>query len=225
MRSLHHGDDSQAKEGTIIAPPIETVPNPSCLPLKNETEEFTDSECIWIDSSTAQPSVTHSHLPQEDTPTSPARAPCTRRSSRRRGAHHKQSYCEEEIYIRPAVSEQPYGKVEGVAISTSMLPGAGRGLFGVKPSPTNPLLFKQANEFVCVYATMDDVISLEEAQESESAYVWTNSRNLHMEWDPEAYYFDTLSNRHYGKFINDTWSDEGNNCKIKWNPILRRAEV
>ena len=72
---------------------------------------------------------------------------------------------------------------------------------------------------------MDDVISLEEVQESESAYVWTNSRNLHMEWDPEAYYFDDLSNRRYGKFINDTWSDEGNNCKIKWNPILRRAEV
>ena len=44
MRSLHHGDDSQAKEGTIIAPPTETVPNPSCLPLKNETKEFTDSE-------------------------------------------------------------------------------------------------------------------------------------------------------------------------------------
>ena len=106
-----------------------------------------------------------------------------------------------------------------------MLPGAGRGLFGVKPSSTNPLLFKQANEFVCVYATMDDVISLEEAQVSESAYVWTNSRNLQMEWDPDAYYFDALSNRHYGKFINDTWSDEGNNCKFKWNPILRRAEV
>ena len=49
---------------------------------------------------------------------------------------------------------------------------------------------------------MDDVISLEEAQDSESAYVWTNSSNLQFEWDPEAYYFDALSNRHYGKFIN-----------------------
>ena len=72
---------------------------------------------------------------------------------------------------------------------------------------------------------MDDVISLEEAQTSESAYIWTNSKNLQLEWDPAAFYFDALSNRHYGKFINDTWSDEGNNCKIKWNPILRRAEV
>ena len=72
---------------------------------------------------------------------------------------------------------------------------------------------------------MDDVISLEEAQTSESVYIWTNSKNLQLEWDPAAFYFDALSNRHYGKFINDTWSDEGNNCKIKWSPILRRAEV
>jgi hypothetical protein len=171
MRSLHHCEESQVKDGMIIDLQTETAPNPSCLPLKDETKEFTDLECTWLDSSTAQSSVTHSHIQLEGTPPSPARAPCTRRSSRRRGAHHKRSYCEEEIYTRPAVSEQLYGKAEGVAISASMLPGAGRGLFGVKPSPTNPLLFKQANEFVCVYATMDDVISLEEEQESESAYV------------------------------------------------------
>jgi hypothetical protein len=107
----------------------------------------------------------------------------------------------------------------------SILPGAGRGLFGIKPSPTNPLLFKQANKFVCVYAAIDDVIPLEVAQVSESAYVWTNSKNLHMKWDPDAFYFDALSIRHYGKFINDTWSDISNNCKIKWNPLLRQAEV
>ena len=46
-----------------------------------------------------------------------------------------------------------------------------------------------------------------------------------MEWDPEAYYFDALSNRHYGKFINDAWSDEGNNCKIKWNPYPITADI
>ena len=169
--------------------------------------------------------VAHSQIQPAGSTASPVRAPPHRRSSQRGGAHKKRNYCEEEIYTRPAVSEQPYGKSEGVAISTSTLPGAGRGLFGIKPSPTNPLLFKQANEFVCVYATMDDVISLEEAQTSESAYIWTNSKNLQLKWDPAAFYFDALSNRHYGKFINDTWSDEGNNCKIKWNPILRRAEV
>ena len=178
----------------MIDPQTETAPNPSCLPLKDETNEFTDSGCTWLDSATVQPRAAHSHIQPADTPASPVQAPRLRRFSRRCGVHHKRNYCEEEIYIRPAVSAQPYRKAEGVAISASMLPGAGRGLFGVKPSSTNPLLFKQANEIVCVYATMDDVIPLEEAQISESAYVWTNSKNLQMEWDPDAYYFDALRN-------------------------------
>ena len=72
-------------------------------------------------------------------------------------------------------------KREGVAISTSGLPGAGRGLFGIRPRKGNPLLFKQANEFVCVYATMQDVITVTEAQVTESAYAWTNSKNLHLD--------------------------------------------
>ena len=25
--------------------------------------------------------------------------------------------------------------------------------------------------------------------------------------------------------VNDSWSEDGNNCMIKWNPLLRRAEV
>jgi hypothetical protein len=66
---------------------------------------------------------------------------------------------------------------------------------------------------------------MEEAQISESAYVWTNSKNLHLEWDPEALCFDAIHNRHYGKMVNDNWSKDGNNCMIKWNPLLRRAEV
>ena len=68
-----------------------------------------------------------------------------------------------------------------MAISKSELPGAGRGLFGIRPSKSNPLLFKQANELVCVYATMHDAISVTEAQVTESAYVWTNSKNVHLE--------------------------------------------
>ena len=67
--------------------------------------------------------------------------------------------------------EQLYGTKEGVAISASRIEGAGRGLFGIKPSPHNPLLFKQANEFVCVYATMEDLITMEDARKSESAYI------------------------------------------------------
>ena len=80
----------------------------------------------------------------------------------------------------------PYGTTEGVAIGTSRLPGAGRGLFGIKPSPHNPLLFKLAHELVCVYATMKDLIPMEEAQVSDSPYIWTNSKNLQLDWDPEA---------------------------------------
>jgi hypothetical protein len=112
-----------------------------------------------------------------------------------------------------------------VAISTSGIEGAGRGLFGIKPSPHNPLLFKQANEFVCVYATMKDVITMEEARVSESAYIWTNSKNLQLDWDPMVLYFDSINNRNYGKLANDTWTESGNICKIIWSPLLRRAEV
>ena len=61
---------------------------------------------------------------------------------------------------------------------------------------------------------MEDLITMEDARESESAYIWTNSKNLHLDWDPKAFYFDAINNRHYGKFANDTWTEEGNNCKI-----------
>ena len=37
---------------------------------------------------------------------------------------------------------------------------------------------------------MQDVITVTEAQASESAYVWTNSKNLHLDWDPAALYFE-----------------------------------
>ena len=80
----------------------------------------------------------------------------------------------------------PYGTTEGVAIGTSRLPGADRGLFGIKPSPHNPRLFKQANKFIYVYATMKDLIPMEEARVSDSPYIWTNSKNLQLDWDPEA---------------------------------------
>jgi hypothetical protein len=177
----HHGTDNQVvEERTMLAPHTDAATNPSSLSSNNEANELTTPGCTWLISPPGTPRVEHSHIQLAGNPASPVRAPPPRRSSQRGGAHKKRNYCEEEIYTRPAVSEQPYGKSEGVAISTSTLPGAGRGLFGIKPSPTNPLLFKQANEFVCVYATMDDVISLEEAQTSESAYIWTNSKNLQM---------------------------------------------
>jgi hypothetical protein len=72
---------------------------------------------------------------------------------------------------------------------------------------------------------MKDVITMEETWISESAYIWTNSKNLQLDWDPTVIYFDAINNRHDGKFANDTWTENGNNCKIIWNPLLRRAEV
>jgi hypothetical protein len=51
----------------------------------------------------------------------------------------KRNYCEEEVHTRPEESQQPYGTKEGVAIETSRLPGAGKGLFGVRASNDNPL--------------------------------------------------------------------------------------
>jgi hypothetical protein len=93
------------------------------------------------------------------------------RPTRGTSTEHARNYCEEEIHQCPIMYEQPYGKREGVAISKSGLSGAGCSLFGIRPSKSNPLLFKQANEFVCVYATMQDAISVTEAQVTESAYV------------------------------------------------------
>ena len=72
---------------------------------------------------------------------------------------------------------------------------------------------------------MQDVITVTEAQTTESAYVWTNSKNLHLDWDPAALYFDARDNHHYGQMVNDNWSEAGNNCIIKWNAKRRRVEV
>ena len=54
---------------------------------------------------------------------------------------------------------------------------------------------------------MQDVISVTEAQATESAYVRTNSKNVHLDWDLEALYFDARDNQHYGQMVNDSWSD------------------
>ena len=148
------------------------------------------------------------HQPQDSSPQRPLRRLSTRNAC---------NYCEEEVHQCPHRYEQPYGKREGVAISTSGLLGAGCGLFSIRPCKGNPLLFKQSNEFVCVYATMQDVISVTEAQATESAYVWTNSNNVHLDWDPAALYFDARDNQHYEQMVNVSWSEAGNNCIIKWN--------
>ena len=75
----------------------------------------------------------------------------------------------------------------------------------------------QAKATHCYSSRLMDANSVTEEQVTESAYVWTNSKNVHLEWDPAALYFDARNNQHYGKMVNDSWSDEGNNCMIKWN--------
>ena len=62
------------------------------------------------------------------------RVPPPTRPTQKAAYRHKHNCCEEEIYPCPDRYEQPYDKQEGVAISQFRLPGAGRGLFGIKPS-------------------------------------------------------------------------------------------
>ena len=110
----------------------------------------------------------------------------------------KLDYAEYPRYAPPGDWSQPYGRVEGVAIAQSRIPGAGYGLYGVKPRTCYSMLFKEAGEFVCVYATEADIITCSKAQRSDSDCIWTNSRQLHAEWESEALYFDPSDSRHYG---------------------------
>ena len=87
-----------------------------------------------------------------------------RRSTRIADRGKKLDYAEYPRYDPPGDWSQPYGRGEGVAIAQSRIPGAGNGLYGVKPRTHNSMLFKEAGEFVCVYATEADIISCGEAQ-------------------------------------------------------------
>jgi hypothetical protein len=111
----------------------------------------------------------------------------TQRPPRQAVSSHKRNYCVKEAHaLRLADSKQPYGTKEGVDIGTSRLPSAGGRLFGLRASKDDPLLFKQAHEFVSVYTTMADVKTANEAQVSDSEYIWSNNKNHQLDWDPEA---------------------------------------
>ena len=102
---------------------------------------------------TAKPTTTAQQDYQADTPDDVVHQqwdPSQQRPPHRTSTGNTRNYCKEEIHQCSFRYEKPYGKREGVAISKSGLPGAGRGLFGIRPRKGNPLLFKQANEFVCV---------------------------------------------------------------------------
>ena len=134
-----------------------------------------------------------------------------RKSTRIAARGQRTDYTEVPRYDLPADWAQPYGKAEGVAIAKSRTPGAGYGLYGIKPRTRNSMLFKEAGEFVCVYATEGDLITCSEAQTADSDCIWTTSRQFQADWDPDALYFDPSLNRHYGKsIINDHWKLEEN---------------
>ena len=82
-----------------------------------------------------------------------------RRSTRIADRGQKLDYNEYPRYDPPGDWTQPYGRVEGVAIAQSRISGAGCSLYGVKPRTRNSMLFKEAGEFMCVYATEADIIN------------------------------------------------------------------
>jgi hypothetical protein len=91
----------------------------------------------------------------------------------------------------------PYGTQEGVGIGQSTLPGAGQGLYGVKPLTDSPHLFAKKGQFICIYATHVHQISAHTAKTSKSRYMW--STNTHTKFNPHALYYDASNAPHYGK--------------------------
>ena len=66
-------------------------------------------------------------------------------------------------------------------------------------------------------------ITAQLARTSQSRYMCsTNATNRQ---NRQALYFDAANAAHYGKYLNDMWTDHGNNCKLKWNPATGRVEV
>ena len=152
----------------VISPPRWNQET-SSAPSGEDMEAGTEMERAWQQDEPIIADQPDHHATTSEEAVQQPQASALQRPPRRLSTRNAGNYCEEEVYQCPLRYEQPYGKREGVAISTSRLPGAGRGLFGIRPCKGDPLLFKQANEFVCVYATMQDVITVMEAQATESA--------------------------------------------------------
>ena len=96
---------------------------------------------------------------------------------------------------------------------------------GSNREPVTACSSRKRGEFVCVYATEADIITCSEAQHSDSDCIWAKRRQLHVDWDLEALYFDPSDSRHYGKLINDHWKPDENSCEIRWNEETKRVEV
>ena len=110
-----------------------------------------------------------------------------RRNIRRTAASQNRNNCEEEIHSRPPIAMQTSSLWNDGRGSHRHIQATGSRQRSLRHQTLpNPWLFKQAYEFVYVYATMKDLIPMEESQESDSPYIWTNSKNLQLDWDPEA---------------------------------------
>ena len=120
------------------------------------------------------------------------------------------------ILAPPTHIELPYGNAEGVRVSPSQIPNAGRGLFGCRPHQDAPHLFAKQGQVICTYATQRHQTSALAASTSSSRYLW--STNTGHRRNSRALYFDASAANHYGKFINDKWDKHANNCEFRWNP-------
>ena len=140
--------------------------------------------------------VPTSEVVNQQTESKPAPRPT--RSTRKTSSGHKRNYCEEEIHTCPGRYEQPYGKRER---EPSVSPDCRvQVTVSLESNPANIIHFylkRHMNLFVSTPPCK------------------TSSKNLQLEWDPAALFFDAIHIRHYGKMVNDSWSEDGNNCMIK----------
>ena len=60
----------------------------------------------------------------------------------------------------------PHGTHEGVGIEPSTMPNAGQGLYGIRPLQDAPHLFARKGQFICVYATQAQQVTVKLAKSS-----------------------------------------------------------
>ena len=47
----------------------------------------------------------------------------------------------------------------------------------------------------------------------------------HTKFNPHALYYDASNAPHYGKYLNDLWDHQANNCELRRNPATGQVEV
>ena len=118
--------------------------------------------------SAAQPPDRHRQL-------KPSNGPHRATQQLRRTANNHQLQSGHPTLAPPTHIEYPYGTAEGVGISTSQIPNAGRGLFGLRPLQDTPHLFAKQGQLICTYATQRHQISVIAASTLSSRYLWSTN--------------------------------------------------